>query len=285
MTHPPHIQKHTIVLPFQAGSFKRRLTVRVMTLGRPDTVFFAGFGNEAPALRHTVRLLEAKGVTDIAVVCAMPYWEAQDSIDSMIALGVAGNIAVLEYLQKLTRRKRLHVISESQAAAALVHAAVSRPELFTGRSALLRPLGLVQIRKRQFVGRMTRGALQRDQLLDWRVLSVGQRAAWRTLQTVARRGVPLTVALAWDIREHLGQVHQAMGKRLCIFAAAQDLLYPPAAIRVALSELKHPPDLKVIAGSHSSPATHAGVRQIEWVLAWCRNSRSPAKIALEESPN
>lgn len=265
-----NVQKHNIVLPFRTGASKRQLTVHALTLGRPDTVFFAGFGNEAPALRHTIQLLEAKGITDIGVVCAMPYWEALESIDSMIELGVGGDIAVMQYMQELTGRDSIHVIAESQAAAALVHAATARPDLFAGRSALLRPLGLIQIRKRQFVGRMTRGALQRDQLFDWRVLTVGQRAAWRTLQTFTRKGVPLTVALAWDIREHLGRLHQTAGKRLRIFATARDLLYPPAAMQTALKNLQNPPVLEVIAGSHSSPATHAGVRQIEQVLEWCR---------------
>ena len=206
-------------------------------------------------------------------------------MDSMVALGVAGNAAVMRHLRELTGRQRLHVIAESQAAAALVHAATQQPELFKGRVALLRPLGLVQIRKRQFVGRMTRGALQPEQLLDWRVVTVGRRAAWRTIQTLLRKGVQLTAALAWDIRRHLGELHTLKGRQLRIFVARRDLLYPPDAVQAALQELQESPEVEVIVGSHSSPATHAGVTQLTYVLQWCRGDKAPKTAAVLEEPS
>jgi hypothetical protein len=274
---------HTIEVPV-AGSRHAYAKIQVVYTGEPDTILYTGFGNEGRVvLGRVVRLLEKLGVHDVAVVGALPYWRVPADRQKMLDMAVKAVAMSTEYVTSLTGAQSVHAIAESQAAVALAHGALERPELFNN-IALLRPLGLVRLSKKRFAKRMLGALTQADQLLDWRSVPVGNRAALRTMQAALRHGDQLEAALSTDIRRQVAELLvQRNGKsdghesrHAKVFAAANDKLFTVPELLVGLggrngySTLPTTANMEVIPGSHSSPATRAGAQQIKHVVEWCR---------------
>lgn len=235
-------------------------------------MFYIGYGNEGGASRRIARLLSAKGMHDIAIVAPMPYWQVPPTEPAMRLLGTHGTIAAAEFIRRTFDPPTLHAIAESQAAAALMYAALERPEIFDGRIALLKPLGLVYLRKREFARRMIRDVGLHEHVLDWRTWPIAMHVTKRTLQDFwAQKGQRLTVGLSWSIEQTLRQLAGHKPDSIRVFAAQNDTVYPPEAIKEALTKHNLSSLLEVISGTHSSPATKAGSRQVKHVIEWCRS--------------
>jgi hypothetical protein len=92
---------------------RRRLSVEVLVNGRPDTVFYLGFGNEGKSVRRTMGLLLADDVRDFAVCAPLPYWNVPSSRESLDELALAGDVAVARYVTSVGNASCLHTIAES----------------------------------------------------------------------------------------------------------------------------------------------------------------------------
>jgi hypothetical protein len=263
------LEKHSFTIPIKGS--KRPLSIQIFVAGHPDTVFLAGFGNEGRAPIRILRLLEEQGLTDVAVVSPLPYWGMPSSEEGLRSLGITGATAAAQYLSEHFKIATLHTVAESQAAASIVYAAANYPELFNGRIALVHPLGLVHMRKRDFITRMAQGAAQPEQFLDWRTYSVGRHTAWRTLQDLLlHKGGQFNIALRWDIRDQLSKLAVLKPGQVRIFTGESDRLYPAESIRHALEGYGLTSLLEIFPGGHASPAIRAGSQQVKRAIDWCR---------------
>lgn len=262
------MEKHKVNLTVEG----RETTLKIVTSGQPDTVIYLGFGNEGRAAEHSVKLLQEQGITDVAVVGPLPYWWAAATQTALQDIGTVGTIAAADYIRKRFKVKTLHAIGESQAGGALVYGALARPDVLTGRVALLKPMGLVSLGRREFARRHMQDIRLSRHSLDWRVWPIAGHVTKRVLQDWAQKGDRLAIGLSWEIGASLRQLHQQKSGSVRIFAAQNDKLYPPAAMRATLKKFDLEDLLIVIAGNHSSPATRAGSRQVKAGIEWCRSN-------------
>ncbi|HEX8763024.1 MAG TPA: hypothetical protein VF733_04690 [Candidatus Saccharimonadales bacterium] len=267
-------RSHSIALPIDSIlSKKRSVTVRIVTSGRPDVVFFAGFGNEGRSLTHIVKLLEAQGIRNFAVVGPLPYWHVSATAAAVKALGITGAAAAAKYIREQYKISLLHVIAESQTAGALMHAAVEYPHIFNGNIALLRPLGLTKMTRKEFKKGLRSGLFHPDQVFDMGVWPVGIKAAWRVLQDQLRHGgEQFNLGITWDSRRELKQLYARKSDHLRVFAAKDDKLYPAEAIAESLGIDGMSKILEVIPGIHASPASRAGNLQVAHTIRWCKSN-------------
>jgi hypothetical protein len=263
----------TVALPVVSVISKRRKpSIQVAISGTPDTLFFAGFGNEGASLGRIVRLLESEGIKNVAVVGPLPYWHIPATAADLSAFGITGVIAAAEYIRKEYKTSTLHAVGESQTAGALAHAAVEHPHVFNGNLGLLRPLGLTTMTRKEFKTGLRKGMIHPDQFLDWRAWPVGVVAAWRVLQDRLRHGgKQFDLGITWDSRQELKKLYAQRREHVRIFAAEDDRLYSVQAIETALKTTGISADiLEVIPGMHASPATRAGSLQVAHAVAWAR---------------
>ncbi len=273
------VQKHTLVLPIASIiSKRRRPSVHILVSGRPNTVFFAGFGNEGSSLGRVLSLLKAQGIDDIAVVGPMPYWHIPAEESDLRALGITGVVAVASYLREHYDIPTLHVVAESQTAGALTHAASQHPDIFNGNVGLLRPLGLTTMTRKEFKAGLRAGLFHADQFFDWRAWPVGVVATWRVLQDRLRHGgKQFDLGISWDNRKELKKLYAVKPKQIRIFAAAGDRLYSVEAIQASLKASGIATNaLEVIPGIHASPATRAGSLQVAHTIRWCKSDVAAA---------
>ncbi len=267
------VHSHAIVLPVASVISKRRKpSVRMVVSGRPDTVFFAGFGNEGKSLERVLALLKLQGLDDIAVVGPMPYWHIPATTEDLRALGMTGAVAAATYIREQYRTSVLHAVAESQTAGALAHAAAEHPNIFNGNIGLLRPLGLTTMTRKEFKAGLRAGLLHSDQFFDWRAWPVGVTAAWRVLQDHLRHGgKQFDLGITWDNRKELKKLYRKKPDQIRIFAAKDDRLYSVEALQSTLNAIGMADTLEVILGMHASPATKAGSRQTAHAIRWCRD--------------
>lgn len=269
------ISSHTIYLPVASTISKRRKpTIQVVVVGQPDTVFFAGFGNEGATLKRIAMQLEAKGITDFAVVSPLPYWHIPATETDIKDLGITGAVEAAAYIRKHYAAPILHAVGESQTAGALAHAANIHPEVFNGKVGLLRPLGFTTLTRKEFKSGLRKGMLHPTQMFDWRSWPVGATAAWRILQDYLRHGgEQFNLGITWDNRRELKNLLAQKPGRVRIFAAEHDRLFSAHSIRASLSSSNIASDiLEVIPGIHASPATRVGSLQVAHAIRWCKSN-------------
>lgn len=247
----------------------------LVTVGSPDTVIFLGIGNEGPCLTRMARLLLAQQISDVAIVGGLPYDRAPATREGLEGMAMAGAVTVGRYLREQFPVVRLHGIAESQAAPSLTYAALAAPEVFDGRVGLHHPIGIKHLESWQFVVRMSQGAFQADQALDWRSPPIAARTAWRTFQDILDGGHRLRMGLTTDIRTSLPALAAAKGDDLLVVAADRDRIFPPHVYRSELAALGLERLLRVQSGAHSSPGIKAGARQVAQTIRWCRSGVWP----------
>ena len=263
------IARHTVPLDVPGRKPGTKLTIQLAAGGRPDVLVLTGIGNEGRSNRRTVDLLRRLGIDNVAVAAAKPYWLAPPTMDGLCLLAREGALAAARFVRETYGVQTLHIIGDSQAAPAAVYAALADPGLLQGRVGLLHPLGLIKIAKPQFVRRLVGGIAQPGQFADWRSYPVGIRAAWRSLEDHWQGGNLMDQALGIDITTEVRQL--AKTRRVGVFAASHDKIYPVETMRAGARELGLAKDFHVVPGSHSSPSSKAGVRQLAAAIAWCRS--------------
>lgn len=247
-----------------------------------DTVVFCGLGNEGRAAAIAAERLSTMGVNGVAMIGALPYWEAKPDQAGIINLAVQGSQAVAAHMRERYGATTLHGVGESQAGPGLLEVATEDPEALDGRLGLLRPLGFNHLSTLRFVARMARTGLQREQLADLSTSSmVGGNAAKRVVEDWRRGGDQLRFALGYKAVTAFCLL-LADGRDIELFAGKRDRVFPPAEYTESFREYGEPcaaKEIQVIGGSHSSPATRGGAKQVKQVVDWCQTGVLPGSVA------
>jgi len=239
-----------------------------------DTAVFMGLGNEGYAARRAAKHLVRAGLGEksVAIVQSLPYWHAEPDEVGITHMAVTASEAVAEHLRDSHAVEDLHIVGESQAGPGALFAADELPELYDGRVALLRSLGLQgPISPAKFVWRMARSGLQLDQLLAPGTIPIVMRSNYRVAQDALRGGDQLKFALNFDATDPLKKV-VARGKEVAVFTTDRDLVFPTEEVRYTIGKAGIRCVQREISGSHSSPASKAGARQLIPVLDWLRTA-------------
>lgn len=239
----------------------------------PDSMLFLGMGNEGPAARQAAQALSKLGMTGVVMVEALPYHRTDPTEFGVKSLAQAASKASIEAVHELNGDSTdpIHAGAESQAGPSLAWTAAEHPELYTGRLALVRALGVHKaMSKPVFVARMLCSGFQKDQLTP-RTLPIAGRAGWRAAQdAIHNRGHMLRVALGIDTLDALTVIARKRPNDVRVFTAVKDLLFPPSETHARLKEADLENIHTVLLGSHSSPALPAGARQVATVTHWQR---------------
>lgn len=238
----------------------------------PDTVLFCGIGNEGKVPVIGAQRLGRAGVENLVLVSALPYWEARPDDTGLTNLGIQALQAVSQHVREKYGATELHAGAESQAGPALMETAKEDPLAFEGRLAFLRVLGLNHMSTKRFLARLGQTGLQWDQLRDPAITDrVGTHAVHRLLQDERRGGGQLQFALDFAGAATICEL-AAQGRDVAVIAADNDKIFPPeeqsATLRALDSATKV--DVHIIHGTHTSPASKAGVHQVAQMVRWCR---------------
>lgn len=229
-----------------------------------------GLGSEGRRLPlHAAELAAARGLKDVLFVPALPYWLATPTDKGLTNLGVQGMRQVADFVRDMHGKDaKLHTIGESQGAGAVLESAIEDPEALDGALVIVHGLGSVALSKLQFMTRMGRSGMQRDQLHTAAPAVVAhsmQHVFGDAIRRGDERGAQLRYALGYDLPQRAQDLHAAQPDRpFYVVAGSKDILYPPEEQYASLAAhgLEH--TLRVIEGaSHSTLASPAGARQAE----------------------
>jgi hypothetical protein len=238
-------------------------------------VAFLGLGNEKAASDRAAKQLAAHGIGNIAVVSAFPYWKMSPDAAALKRLAAEGSHAVMREMHEMhgSTPVPIHAVAESQQGPSLLWGMLEAPELYTGRTALLRTLALQgEMGGLSFLGRSLYTGFQADQVRNPGFLRVAGRGFWRVACDAAvDRGAGLKFALGADIRDDLRQVVDLVGPdRFVVASAEKDVLFPGEKQHAALKSVGLESIHRVVTGSHTPPAVAPGAEQFVPLAHWMR---------------
>lgn len=243
-----------------------------------DTLVFCGLGNEGEAAVVAAERLHDMDVESTVVVAALPYWEAKPDNAGIINLAVQGSQALAAHMRERHGATVLHGVGESQAGPGLLEASLEDPDALDGRLGFLRPLGFNHLSTLRFMARMARTGLQREQLADFGTSSmVGGNAGKRVVEDWRRGGDQLRFALGYKAVTAFASLLE-QGRDAELFATERDLVFTPGEYVRIFREHGEPcaaKEIQIIDGSHSSPATRGGAKQVGQVVNWCQTGVLP----------
>jgi hypothetical protein len=221
-------------------------------------VAFLGLGNEKAASDRAAKQLAAHGIGNIAVVSAFPYWKMSPDAAALKRLAAEGSHAVMREMHEMhgSTPVPIHAVAESQQGPSLLWGMLEAPELYTGRTALLRTLALQgEMGGLSFLGRSLYTGFQADQVRNPGFLRVAG----------------LKFALGADIRDDLRQVVDLVGPdRFVVASAEKDVLFPGEKQHAALKSVGLESIHRVVTGSHTPPAVAPGAEQFVPLAHWMR---------------
>lgn len=236
-----------------------------------------GLGAEGRLPRRAARLAAAQGVTEVLFVQGLKFWKAEPTPAGLTALSVQSMQAIADHARTRLGAIKLHGIGESQAAPAVLEAAIEDPDALDGSIVLLHPIGMTALSRMTFLSGMTRSGLQRDQRLHVPpslTIKGSLHLAKDAVRTGDRRLAQLDFALSYRGAPRLQTLReQQPERRAVVMAAAEDLTFPPVTQFNSLAAEDCQDMLYVIpSASHSTPASPAGAKQVvESVYMWYAN--------------
>jgi pimeloyl-ACP methyl ester carboxylesterase len=181
-------------------------------------------------------------------------------------------------LQKTKGFRTVCMIARSQSGAVAIHGAFTHPELFS-KLALLMPFGL----NRKDLGRDTK---QRRYAILKRLLKASFAAPFldmghlRTTREVMgymsksflkrRLFSDLDTALSFDMNDELQSTASRMP--VCVFLGETDPVFPASEVKLAIASSKI--EIHEIKGSHATPGSVSGRKQLREVHEWIRSEAS-----------
>lgn len=245
------------------------ITAEYIVNGEPETVLFLGVGQSG----NNLKAISAHMPRNSATVEAFRYHR-------MILgdIGTGGREGVLYMLQSFGKGP-YHVIAESQAAPAVVHAAHEKPDLFKSIT-LLEPLGFnadsfgdtPEERYTTFLKRSRQFWAHPNQ-------SLSIKANRDTMGQIFIRSLPALRRLKPDygfgVSQDITEMTKALAKivPLTIYAEEYDNFFPYREIAPKLTGSKVTL-IKTTAGSHLNRASPKGIAELEKVIA---SLRGPAR--------
>jgi hypothetical protein len=280
------VESSPVVIPtcFGSGELHKETSANMYWLANgesdiaaPDHLLQLGLGNEGRYAAQAVRQLANIGVYNVAVLEALPYWEVNPSTKDMTEFATQG--AVLSAEAFAERWDVPHKIDESQASPGGLWAVRRSPKLVKSE-AQLHPLGVIDMSVLDFGTGMAKSALQPDQFLDKTARQVGRRAGWRAAQDAWKnRGAQLQFAFGINTIATLQEITGDNPDLVTFFLNRSDRLFAEKKARDVLGKAGLGHLVHTIEGSHSSPASKAGARQIQRVVAYNQHREEQLRIA------
>ncbi len=279
------LESHTIVVPYadEPGLKERDIHVNMVTVEgqTPSTLVEMGLGNEGRAPYMAQKHMMREGIIDTAFLEGLPY--ARIDPNRLRHFGVAATHAASQHLSERNGGERTSLIPESQAGLPGIWAFKDNPDAYD-RIDTLHPLGFVQLTPGQFAGRLLLTGFQRDQWSDPRSLYVGGISAGRAIQDVCRGGARLDFALNVKAVDDWAHIVEERPEDAAMYLNKRDKLFPELEVLttiqgVDLTRIPHATvaamrsSVQIIDGSHSSPATKAGARQVVHIVNKNKSSR------------
>lgn len=276
---------HTIVVPYADGPGlkERDIHVNMVTVDdqNPSTLVQMGLGNEGRAPYMGQRYMIRHDLTDTAFLEGLPY--ARINPNRLRHFGIAATHAASTHLSERNGGQRTSLIPDSQAGAAGVWAFEDNPDAYS-RIDTLHPLGFVPLTTGKFAGRLLLTGLQWDQLSDPRSLYVGGISIGRAVQDLCRGGARLDFAMNINLTESWARILQKRPEDAAMYLNSRDKLFPQEEVHTSihlagLTQISPQVvvamrnSIKVIEGSHSSPATKAGARQVAHIVTQNKTSK------------
>ena len=246
-----------------------------------DTIVVPGVGQTGSVIKR----IAIKAPEHIAVIPVAPYGKVPADEQSITTLAADWPIAAAHALKEAGHPGPFHIIGESQSAPGVLLAVQKCPELFSN-IALIRPLGFTPVYALKdkkslwpFLKRVLHSVSQFDQAI-WKDLGNLHSGFHITRSLVAHglkhTAVQFRIALTTDMAKlkHLFMNHKASHKKIAIFTAVNDKIFPAEEIKHNLhkAELNDVIELFVLEGSHSSMGTKAGASHLRAAMEYVRSS-------------
>lgn len=231
-------------------------------------VVLMGLGSEGVAPKRAAKLAAARGLTDVLMVQGLHYNLAYPDKNGLIDMAVQSTRGVADYARNELNATRLHGVGESQGGPAMLESVLHDPEAIDGAVVLLHSIGAAALSTMDFMKRMARSGLQRDQFHGAAPLIAGAamyRAGEDAVRTGDRRGAQMEFILrGYQLAPRLGKLAAEQPDRDFYLATGdKDFVVPPVEQIAALESVGLGGRSRIIpGGSHSTLASPAGAEQL-----------------------